>query len=501
MDRCGSAIRWLAICNAEVSRSAKLRSRLARWHFGPLALWPADPFWSNEWGVLEKVEVELNILIIDDETSLRRTLRTALEVMRHTVSEARDGPQALELVGHRTFDVVFLDLRLANNAGLDLLPELLRLAPGLDVVVITAYATIETAVEAMRRGAFDYLPKPFTPDQLRLVLERVLRARRLQSHVAELEAQVRSIVPEADLQTEEPAMQQALDLALKAAPSEATLLLRGESGTGKGVLARTIHAHSRRATGPFVTVHCPSLSVELLESELFGHVQGAFTGAVRDTVGKVAVAEGGTLFLDEVGDLPLALQPKLLRLLQEKRYERVGETQTKVCDVRILASTNRNLEAEAAAGRFREDLLYRLNVIEVTLPPLRQRRRDILPLAEHLLSFFARQTGKRVSHFTEEAREALLRYSWPGNVRELRNVVERAVILSSKEEVGLADLPSQVGSPIRPGIEAGNFVTLEQLEAEHIRRVLAATATMEQAAEILGIDASTLYRKRKRYGL
>ena len=446
-------------------------------------------------------EVRLNILIIDDETSLRRTLRTALETMHHAATEARDGAQAVELVTHRTFDVAFLDLRLAREGGLDLLPELLRLAPGLDVVVITAYATIETAVEAMRRGAFDYLPKPFTPDQLRLVLERVARARRLQSHVAELEAQVRSIVPEAELRTEEPVMRQALDMALKAAPSEATMLLRGESGTGKGVLARAIHAQSRRATGPFVTVHCPSLSVELLESELFGHVQGAFTGAVRDTLGKVAVAEGGTLFLDEIGDLPPALQPKLLRLLQEKRYERVGETQTKVSDVRILASTNRNLEAEAAAGRFREDLLYRLNVIEVTLPPLRQRRGDILPLAAHLLIFFARQSGKHITRFTDEVQDAFLRYSWPGNVRELRNVVERAVILSSESEIGLADLPLPVGSPPRPGMEVGGPVTLEQLEAEHIRRVLGATATIEQAAQTLGIDASTLYRKRKRYGL
>jgi NtrC-family two-component system response regulator AlgB len=443
----------------------------------------------------------MNLLVIDDDASLRRTLRTALETMGHDVVEARDRAAALGRLGHRTFDVAFLDLRLASEGGLDLLPELLRLAPGLDVVVITAYATIETAVEAMRRGAFDYLPKPFTPNQLRMVLERVARARRLQSHVEELEAQVRAIVPEADLQTEEPSMQQALDLALKAAASEATMLLRGESGTGKGVLARTIHAHSRRANGPFVTVPCPSLSAELLESELFGHVQGAFTGAIRDTLGKAAVAEGGTLFLDEIGDLPPALQPKLLRLLQEKRYERVGETQTRASDVRILASTNRNLEAETAAGRFRDDLLYRLNVIEVTLPPLRQRRRDILPLAEHLLSFFVRQSGKRLSHFTEEVRDAFLRYPWPGNVRELRNVVERAVILCSQPEVGLADLPSQMGSPPRLGIEVGGLVSLEQLEAEHIRRILGATPTIEQAAAILGIDASTLYRKRKRYGL
>src|SRR5262249_41387682 len=317
--------------------------------------------------------------------------------------------------GHGLFDVAFLDLRLGREQGMDVLPAFLRLAPGLAVVVVTAYATIETAVEAMRRGALDYLPKPFTPNQLRLVLDRVSRLRRLQSHVEELEMQVRSTVPEADLQTEDPSMRQAMQVAFKAAPMEATILLRGESGTGKGLLAQAVHARSPRSAGPFVTVHCPSLSVELLESELFGHVRGAFTGAVQDTLGKVAVAEGGTLFLDEVGDLPLALQPKLLRLLQEKRYERLGETRTRACDVRILAATNHDLEAAAAAGKFREDLLYRLNVIEVVLPPLRQRPHDILPLAKHLLQFFARQSSKPVTGFTEEARAALLRYPWPGN--------------------------------------------------------------------------------------
>jgi NtrC-family two-component system response regulator AlgB len=443
----------------------------------------------------------MNILLIDDEASLRRTLRTALESMGHQVAEAADRARALELLGNRQFDLAFLDLRLGQDQGLDLLPELLGLAPGLDVVVITAYATIATAVEAMRRGAFDYLPKPYTPDQIRVVLERSARVRRLQSQVAELEAQVRSIVPEADLQTEEPAMHTALDVALKAAASEATILLRGESGTGKGVLARTIHANSSRSAGPFVTVSCPSLSAELLESELFGHVRGAFTGAVKDTVGKVAVAEGGTLFLDEVGDLPPPLQPKLLRLLQERRYERVGETQTRASDVRIVAATGRNLEADVTTGRFREDLLYRLNVIEVTLPPLRQRPRDVLPLAQHLLTFFARQAGKPLSGFTDEAQAAFVRYPWPGNVRELRNVIERGVILAAGPQVGLADLPTQIGAPPRPGVEVGGRVTLEQLEAEHIRRVLATTATIEEAAQVLGIDPSTLYRKRKRYGL
>ena len=442
----------------------------------------------------------MNILIVDDEASLRRTLRTALEAMGHRVAEAANSAQALELLGHRLFDVAFLDLRLAREQGLDLLPELLRLAPGLHVVVVTAYATIETAVEAMRRGAFDYLPKPFTPDGLRVALDRSARVRRLTSRVDELEDQVRSVIPEADLETREPAQQQALDLAFKAAASEAAILLRGESGTGKGVLARAIHARSARSAEPFVTVHCPSLSAELLESELFGHARGAFTGAVRDTVGKVAAAEGGTLFLDEIGDLPPALQPKLLRLLQEKRYERVGETLTRAGDVRVLAATNRDLAAEVAAGRFREDLLYRLNVIEVVLPPLRERPRDVLPLADHLLAFFARSAGKALTGFTDEARTALQRYPWPGNLRELRNAVERGVILTAGPLVCLADLPAQVGAPARAGVEVGARVTLDELEAEHIRRVLAATSTIEEAAEVLGIDPSTLYRKRKRYG-
>jgi NtrC-family two-component system response regulator AlgB len=444
----------------------------------------------------------MNILLIDDDPSLRKMLRLTLETLGHRVTEAADGARAQEALGHRHFEVAFLDLRLGREQGLDLLPALLRLAPGLAVVVVTAYATIETAVEAMRRGAFDYLPKPFTPNQLRLVLDRVAQLRRLQSHVEDLEEQVRAVVPEADLQKEEPAMRQALEVAFKAGPTDATVLLRGESGTGKGVLARAIHARSQRAAAPFVTVHCPSLSAELLESELFGHARGAFTGAVQDTAGRVAAAEGGTLLLDEVGDLPLALQPKLLRLLQEKRYERVGETRTRASDARILAATNRDLQAAVAGGAFREDLLYRLNVIEVVVPPLRQRRRDLLPMAEHLLHFFAHQTGKVVSGFTEEARAALERYPWPGNVRELRNAVERGVLLCSGPEVGLADLPAQVGAQgPAAALQVGGAVTLEELEAEHIRRILGSRATLEEAAGVLGIDPSTLYRKRKRYGL
>jgi NtrC-family two-component system response regulator AlgB len=444
----------------------------------------------------------MDILLIDDEASLRRTLRTALESMGHAAGEAAGGEQARACLARQPFDLAFLDLRLGRESGLDLLPELLRLAPGLAVVVVTAYASVDSAVEALRRGAFDYLPKPFTPGQIRIVLDRWAQVHRLQSRVAALEEQVRAATPEATLQTEEPAMRQALEVAFQVAATDATILLHGESGTGKGVLARAVHDRSARAAGPFVTVHCPSLSAELLESELFGHARGAFTGAVQETEGKVAAAAGGTLFLDEVGDLPGALQAKLLRLLQERHYERVGEARTRSADVRILAATNHDLRAEVAAGRFREDLYYRLNVIEVELPPLRRRPRDVLSLARHLLAHFARSSGKAVTGFTPPAEAALQRHGWPGNVRELRNAVERGVILARGPLVDIAQLPAGVGGPApAPRIAVGAPVTLDALEAEHIRRILEASASLDEAAATLGINPSTLYRKRKLYEL
>ena len=267
------------------------------------------------------------------------------------------------------------------------------------------------------------------------------------------------------------------------------------------MLAKAVHARSRRASGPFVTVHCPSLSAELLESDLFGHTKGAFTGAVRDTAGKVAAAAGGTLFLDEVGDLPLALQPKLLRLVQDRTYERVGEAAERTADVRIVAATNRDLEAAVAAGRFRDDLLYRLNVIEVTVPPLRDRRADVLPLAEHLLAQFAGRSYKPVAGFTPAARDAIQRHRWPGNIRELRNAIERAVLLCKGAEIDAADLPAPVTVAPAARVAVGEGVPIDAVEVEHIRRVLATSPSLEDAARTLGIDPSTLYRKRKKYGL
>jgi NtrC-family two-component system response regulator AlgB len=451
----------------------------------------------------------MRVLIIDDEPNIRATLRAALEASGHAVEEAATGAKALALLENRPGDVALLDLRLGGESGLDLLGPLLEQSPRLSVVVITAHASIDTAVEAMRRGAFDYLPKPFTPAQVRAVLERIARVRGLRDRVDDLTERVRSEVPEAELESPDPKFRRVVELARTVAPADAVVLLRGESGTGKGVLARALHAWSRRADGPFVTVSCPSLSPELLESELFGHAKGAFTGAVRDVAGKVAAAEGGTLFLDEVGDMPPPLQAKLLRFLQEKKYERVGETKTRTADVRIVAATNKDLEAAVASGTFREDLFYRLNVVELTLPPLRERT-DVDALADHLLGFFARRSGRRLSGFTPEAREALRRHPWPGNLRELRNAVERAAILAPGPEVGVADLPERVAGPrgpIGPGaggeaqVEVGRPVSLERLEVEHIRRVLAAAASLDDAAHTLGIDPSTLYRKRKQYGL
>ncbi len=439
----------------------------------------------------------MHVLVIDDEPTLRRAVRAALEASGHTVADAATGPAAVRLVGERRFDVALLDLRLGRDDGLAVLPDLLAAAPGLGVVVVTAHASVGTAVEAMRRGAFDYLPKPFTPDQLRLTLDRWRTVRGLRRQVDDLTRQV----PADDLTTAEPLMRAALDVAFRVAPTDATLLVRGESGTGKGVLARAVHERSRRAAGPFGVVHCPSLSAELLESDLFGHAKGSFTGATASTEGKAAAADGGTLFLDEVGDLPVALQPKLLRFLQDRQYERVGETVTRTADVRLVAATNRPLEAEVRAGRFREDLLYRLNVIEVTLPPLRDRPADIGPIADRLLAFFAARDGRPVTRFTTDAREALRRHPWPGNLRELRNAVERAVILASGPEVGPDLLPSQVRRPTDGAMEVGGRVPLEALEAEHVRRVLAATPALDDAAAILGIDPSTLYRKRRKLGL
>ncbi|MGB8355508.1 MAG: sigma-54 dependent transcriptional regulator [Chthoniobacteraceae bacterium] len=338
----------------------------------------------------------------------------------------------------------------------------------------------------MRRGAFEYLPKPCAADQLKQVLERVEKERRLENRLAELESRNEDMFPETDLTTKSPTLEKTLEIAFKAAESEASILLLGESGTGKSVLARAIHQRSPRAEGAFITVSCPSLSHELLEAQLFGHVKGAFTGAVANAQGKVAAADGGTLFLDEIGELPFVLQARLLRLLQEREYERVGEHKTHRSNVRVIAATNRNLMEAVCAKKFREDLYYRLNVISVTLPPLRARTCDLDQFIDVYLKFFSMRSGKKIKSLSPAAVEKTRHYHWPGNLRELRNVIERAIILSTGERIEPCDLMEPIEEI--SGIRLGAQVSLEKVRNEHIRRVVASCRSIKDAAEALGID-------------
>jgi NtrC-family two-component system response regulator AlgB len=324
----------------------------------------------------------VRVLVIDDEKNIRTTLAVCLEGLGCQVMQAATSQAAINAVEHSVFDLAFVDLRVGNESGLDLMPRLLAENPNLLIVLITAYATVETAVEAMKRGAWDYLPKPFTPGQIQHLCTKAAERRALEGRVRDLESRVEA--PEEDITTASPAMRTVLETVARAAKSDVAVLFRGESGTGKGVMARLLHAESARASRPFVVTNCPTLSEELLASELFGHARGAFTGAVRDQPGRVEAAQGGTLFLDEIGEIPTALQAKLLRFLQDKDYERLGETRTRHADVRVVAATNRDLEAAVRAGAFREDLLYRLNVVEIAVPSLRQRPEDILAMARRL---------------------------------------------------------------------------------------------------------------------
>jgi NtrC-family two-component system response regulator AlgB len=442
----------------------------------------------------------LRVLIVDDEKNIRTTLAVCLHSLGCTTSEAASAESALASLKRQPFDVVFLDLRLGTTSGLDFLSKILEENPAAAVVMITAYATFDTAVQAIQRGAKDYLPKPFTPAQIEHVLDRLRKDRELQRKVLDLEARLSEITPEIELDTRSSKMRAALETARKAAASDATVLLRGENGTGKGVIARAIHEMSARKKRDFVVVNCPSLSEELLTSELFGHVQGAFTGAVRDRAGRIVTAEGGTLFLDEIGDISPQLQAKLLRFLQEKAFERVGESTTRTADVRVVAATNRDLDAAVKEGRFREDLLFRLNVIEIALPPLRERADDILPLTRRFLGFFAKQSKRPTPTLSKESEELLLGYSWPGNVRELRNAIERALILWPAQVLEPAAFPERIVGRSEKGPWLGGDYTVEEIEREHIERVIERTPNLEEAARVLGIDSSTLWRKRKRYG-
>jgi NtrC-family two-component system response regulator AlgB len=460
------------------------------------------------------VEKAWSALIVDDDPGIRQSLRLCLEADHARVLGVATSSGALDALDRSRFDVVFLDLWLQAESGLALVPEIVRRQPGIGVIVITAFATFESAVEAMKIGAVDYLPKPFTPEQVRAAARRIVTANLLKVQLVELQDRLDETESESTFETRNPTYAAFLQTAARAADSDAVVLLRGESGTGKTVFARWMRQQSRRAEGPFVTVHCPILSSDLMSSTLFGHRRGAFTGAVTDAVGKVQEAEGGTLFLDEVSDLSADAQARLLRFLNDRTYERLGEAKDRKANVRLIAATNRALEDEVRAGRFREDLLFRLNVIALTIPSLRERREDILALAAHYLSFFSRRQGRHFSTFSPRSEQALLTYAWPGNLRELRNAVERAVILSPSasiepHDLGLTtagELSGTTGNESSGGTNGGAILlgsdaSLEEVEREHVARVVARASSFEAAARSLGIDVTTLQRKRKRYGL
>ena len=452
--------------------------------------------------------MEWAALVIDDDPGIRQSLRLCLEVSGARVLGVATAEAALEALDRGRFDVVFLDLWLGSDSGLAALPEIIRRKPEVGVIVVTAYASIESAVEAVRAGAADYLPKPFSPDQVRLAAERVLSTQRLKREVAELQAQVQAAEGEITFATRSERFRAFMQTAARVAEADCVVLLRGESGTGKNIMARWLRAHSPRQAQPFVTVHCPLLSGDLMTSALFGHRKGAFTGATADALGKVEEAEHGTLFLDEVAELTSEAQSRLLRFLNDRTYERLGDTKERQADVRIIAATNRVLEETIREGRFREDLYFRLNVVTLQLPPLRERSEDILPLAHHYLRVFCARQGRRSLAFAPAGEGAMQSYLWPGNLRELRNAIERAVILAPRDRIEAADLglPDE-DSTSSPSSGAGTIpqlgadYTLEEIEREHIARVLSRVASTEASARLLGIDPTTLQRKRKRYGL
>jgi NtrC-family two-component system response regulator AlgB len=447
-------------------------------------------------------------LVIDDDPGIRQSIRLCLEVGGARVLGVATAEAALEALDRGRFDVVFLDLWLGSDSGLAALPEIVRRQPEGGVIVVTAYASIESAVEAVRAGAADYLPKPFSPDQVRLAAQRVLSTRRLQREVAELQSQVQAAEGEITFETHSERFQTFMQTAARVAAADCVVLLRGESGTGKNIIARWLRANSLRKDQPFVTVHCPLLSGDLMTSALFGYRKGAFTGATADTPGKVEEAEHGTLFLDEVAELTPDAQSRLLRFLNDRTYERLGDTKERQADVRVIAATNRSLEEAIREGRFRDDLYFRLNVVTLHLPPLRERPEDILPLAYRYLGFFSVRQGRRSLAFSPTCEEAMQAYPWPGNLRELRNVIERAAILALGDVLEAADLglPGEVGASSPEGGAGsapllGGDYALEEIEREHIARVLARVVSTEASARLLGIDPTTLQRKRKRYGL
>ena len=447
------------------------------------------------------------ILVADDEESHRIMLRAVLQEEGYTVAEAADGPEAIRAVEQEPFDLILLDIRMPGMDGIEALVEIRKISPYVPVLMMTAYASVKTAVEALKSGAFEYLIKPLDIDELKILIEKALEHYHLREENLALKERLGDRFDFSKMIGKSRKMVELFDLLAQVAPTDATVLILGESGTGKELVANALHHNSPRASQPFIKVSCAALPETLLESELFGHEKGAFTGAVARKEGRFWAAHRGSIFLDEVGEMSSATQTKLLRVLQEREFEPLGSTRTLKVDVRIVAATHENLEKEVREGRFREDLFYRLNVVPVSIPPLRERKEDLPSLAVHFLALYREKNQKEVKDISPKAMDLLVRYEWPGNIRELENCIERAVIVARGEMIIPADLPPQIqalsrGKEENQGILFPSGLSLQDAERALILKTLEDTGgNRSRAADILGINRRTLQIKLKEYGI
>ncbi len=437
--------------------------------------------------------MKANVLLVDDEQNILRTMTICLESIGLEVTATPKPEEALKFASEKHFDIAFFDLKMYPVDGLQLLANIKRFSPDTIVVIVTAHGSVDTAVQAIKQGAYDYLQKPFDFQELQHFAQKVYDHFLLQKQLKDLKEELHKYRAAEEIITSDTQVLSLLNLAREVADTNISVLIDGESGTGKELIAKYIHKSSSRVDAPFVTVNCAALSESLLESELFGHVKGAFTGAVKDRQGRFEMADRGTVFLDEITEIPTTTQAKLLRFLQSREFERVGDSQTMKVDVRFIAATNRDLKAALSGGSFRDDLYYRINGVTVKLPPLRERPDDIPLLIKHFIQKFG---GDNPPEIEPDAFGILTNYRWPGNIRQLENVVERSVLLAHGRKIEVHHLPEEIRQ-----LEGKRLVSLEELEKEHIARVIQQTATVDEASHILGIDPATLWRKRKKYDL